>query len=239
MQKSVSHFYNEEFYKRRKFQFDLAYPSLHRTAEALVERFDPKSVLDIGCAKGYLVYAFRELGIEAYGVDMSEYATSQSPPEIRDYLLNADVDQERLPFSDEMFDLVSATEILEHLTNHRFLLSEIRRVLKTRGIAIAAGRRRVRVTIRSLAGTTDFGRLDCNPTHVNRHPALFWIREFESHGFHYIGDLPRQVAKEPLLRTHPLSRSGRLLMKCGTPGRWIRAELAFTIRRKSMLFEKV
>ena len=35
-------------------------------------------VLDIGCAKGFLVQAFRDLGVEAYGIDISAYAISQS-----------------------------------------------------------------------------------------------------------------------------------------------------------------
>jgi len=35
-------------------------------------------VLDIGCAKGFLVKAFRDLGIRAYGIDVSEYAIEQS-----------------------------------------------------------------------------------------------------------------------------------------------------------------
>ena len=39
-------------------------------------------VLDVGCAKGYLVYDFHQAGIDAYGVDISKYALSKCPKKI-------------------------------------------------------------------------------------------------------------------------------------------------------------
>ena len=44
----------------------------YRLAEGL------SSVLDVGCAKGFLVRDFRALGIRAYGIDVSEYAIGAS-----------------------------------------------------------------------------------------------------------------------------------------------------------------
>ena len=38
-------------------------------------------VLDIGCAKGFLVKDLLDLGIDAYGVDVSEYALQNCMPE--------------------------------------------------------------------------------------------------------------------------------------------------------------
>ena len=45
-----------------------------------------KKVLEIGCAKGFVVEDLRELGIDAYGLDVSEYAISQASEKIRPYL---------------------------------------------------------------------------------------------------------------------------------------------------------
>lgn len=42
-----------------------------------------ETVLDFGCAKGYLVRALRILEIAAYGVDVSKYAIDQTPPDVR------------------------------------------------------------------------------------------------------------------------------------------------------------
>lgn len=44
-----------------------------------------ETVLDYGCAKGFLVKALRLLGIDAYGVDVSAYAIAHSDAEVRDY----------------------------------------------------------------------------------------------------------------------------------------------------------
>lgn len=42
-----------------------------------------ETILDIGCAKGFLVKAFRWLGREAYGYDISYYALSNADPEVK------------------------------------------------------------------------------------------------------------------------------------------------------------
>lgn len=43
-------------------------------------------VLDVGCAKGYLVAELRRRGIEAYGVDVSAYALAQAAPAVAPHL---------------------------------------------------------------------------------------------------------------------------------------------------------
>lgn len=53
-----------------------------REAFAFIEYLDLNDdsyILDIGCAKGFLVRAFRELEIKADGCDISEYALSFTP----------------------------------------------------------------------------------------------------------------------------------------------------------------
>ena len=42
--------------------------------------FDNKTVLFVGCAKGFDVEDFRQLGVDAYGIDISSYAISKSNP---------------------------------------------------------------------------------------------------------------------------------------------------------------
>ena len=46
-------------------------------ADGIVRDLRPASVLDAGCAMGFLVEALRERGVEAWGVDISEYAISK------------------------------------------------------------------------------------------------------------------------------------------------------------------
>lgn len=86
-----------------------------RIARNIVDLFSPKTVLDAGCAYGYLVKELRDLGVEAYGFDISEFAISQADESIRPYVAAHSV-TEKLPdnFPDK-FDLVITIEVLEHI----------------------------------------------------------------------------------------------------------------------------
>lgn len=82
-------------------------------------------VLDIGCAKGFLVHDFRQAlpGLEATGVDVSDYAIAHAMPEVRSHVSVANATQ--LPFPDQHFDLVVSINTL-----HNLRLPELSRALK-------------------------------------------------------------------------------------------------------------
>ena len=78
-------------------------------AEDIVRHFRLKPgdrVLDVGCAKGFLVKDLMQVcpGLEAFGLDISEYALLHCEPEVvgRLHLGSAD----RLPFPDQSFSAV-------------------------------------------------------------------------------------------------------------------------------------
>ena len=54
----------------------------------LTNRFIGKKLLVLGAAYGWEVKGFRDLGIDAWGVDVSSYAISQAQPAIQPYLIN-------------------------------------------------------------------------------------------------------------------------------------------------------
>ena len=84
-------------------------------ARQIVETIGPKSVLDVGCAYGYLVGALRRLGVEAYGIDASAHAIGSADEEIRPYCaVRSALDPlpEHFP---KHFDLVVTIEVIEHL----------------------------------------------------------------------------------------------------------------------------
>jgi len=71
-------------------------------------------VLEVGCAKGYLMYEFYKLGIKnVYGCDISSYAISQVPEEIAPNfkVMSADV----LDYKDLQFDLVLSIDCIHNL----------------------------------------------------------------------------------------------------------------------------
>lgn len=70
-------------------------------------------VLDVGCAKGFLVHELVMQGIDAYGLDISTYAVRNCHPDVvgRIHVGNAI----ELPFADDTFDCVIAIDVVHNL----------------------------------------------------------------------------------------------------------------------------
>jgi SAM-dependent methyltransferase len=89
-----------------------------------------KRVLDIGCAKGFLIHDLKMAvpGLSVVGLDVSEYALIHAMPDTRGRLVRGSADQ--LPFRDGEFDLVLSINVLHNLERGRCItaLREIGRV---------------------------------------------------------------------------------------------------------------
>src|SRR3990167_6909976 len=97
-------------------------------AQNMVEHFGLKSgdrVLDIGCAKGFLVKDLLKVcpGLEVFGLDISEYALKNCEPEVVGRLHKGSADD--LPFPDQSFDAVISLN-----TIHNFQREGVRRALQ-------------------------------------------------------------------------------------------------------------
>mgnify|MGYP001246168070 FL=1 len=73
------------------------------------------SLLDIGCAKGFMIYDFyRQINnIQLKGIDISSYAIENSHKEIKKFLSVADA--KSLPFDDKSFDHVISINTIHNL----------------------------------------------------------------------------------------------------------------------------
>ncbi len=91
------------------------FPFFDQVAANIIERFNPKTVLDAGCAMGYLVEALRKRGVQAYGFDISEYAISHVAEEVKPYCFVHSITEELPDDLPTTFDLVTTIEVLEHL----------------------------------------------------------------------------------------------------------------------------
>ena len=131
-------------------------------ADHIVSEIRPKRVLDVGCAKGFLVEALRDRGVDAFGIDVSEYAIGEVRPDIRPYCRVASAVD---PF-DRTYDLVVCIEVLEHL-------SEVE------------GRSAIANICRSTNDVLFSSTPDdvVEPTHVNVRPRSWWIERFAEHSF--------------------------------------------------------
>ncbi len=90
-------------------------------------------LLDIGCAKGFLVKDLLELGIDAYGIDVSEYALMNCEPEAvgRLHLGSAD----NLLFPDNSFAAVVSINTTHNLVRENCIiaLQEMERLAPGKG----------------------------------------------------------------------------------------------------------
>jgi len=131
-------------------------------ARTLADRYRPGTVLDVGCAKGFLVENLRDLGVEASGVDVSPYAISQVREDIQPFCRVAAGHE---PINGQ-FDLITCIEVAEHMpeTEAQAMVREICRHTD-------------HVIFSSTPDDTE------EPTHINLHPADYWIELFRQHGF--------------------------------------------------------
>ncbi len=135
--KNASYEYTEDYYERGLELGISGYtnyswlPELTiRMAFKIAKHLDlfDKIVLDYGCAKGYLVKAFRLLDIKSYGTDISEYAISKSPNDISKYLyLNNRIELKDL-IKEKSINTIIAKDVFEHLTEETLnnLLVEVK-----------------------------------------------------------------------------------------------------------------
>jgi len=77
-------------------------------AATIKELYPEKRILDYGCAKGFVVYALRLLGMDAFGYDISSYAINNCKPEVKQFIYS---NKQDLP----MIDVIFGKDILEHL----------------------------------------------------------------------------------------------------------------------------
>ena len=144
--------YNDEW---RRFFVSLA--------ERVVGIVNPRTVLDVGCARGLLVQALAGRGVDATGIDVSEHAVESAHPDVRDRLRVASTTE---PI-DGRYDLVTCIEVLEHLSP-----------------------RDAQLAIDNITAVTDLVLFSSSPadhdepTHVNTRPTAQWAAWFAERGFH-------------------------------------------------------
>jgi len=166
--------YNDAEYWARVFQ---------TIADNIIKDFNPKTVLDAGCAMGYLVAALRDRGVEAYGIDISEYAISKVREDIRQYCFTGSLTDTLPPILPARFDLVITIEVLEHLSEDE------------------GGQ-----AINSLCSYTDNIIFSSTPddiaedTHINVQKSDYWARLFAENGFYNNADyIPLYISPYAIL----------------------------------------
>ncbi len=123
----------------------------------------PGSVMDAGCAMGYLVSALRKRGVAACGFDISDYAVHSAEADVRPYCRVGSILE---PWPGK-YDLVVCMEVLEHLPPAE---------------AEQAVQNICRSTDDVLFSSTPLDYKE--PSHVNVRPTAYWASLFAQNGFY-------------------------------------------------------
>ncbi len=110
------------------------YPS--KFIKYLIKRFNLKKnqkILEIGCGRGDFLNEFYQSGLEAHGVDISDYSKNYFP---KLKFLKTDLENESLPFDNSFFDVIYSKSLIEHFYYPEKIFKEAYRVLKPGGIII-------------------------------------------------------------------------------------------------------
>lgn len=113
-------FYDEDYYEKGKesgknaltgeYSWERLGEYFKTTAQHIQRNFMPQTMLDVGCAKGYLIKAARDLGVDAFGVEWSPYACANSP--VKKYISNRDI---TIFMGKKTYDLVTCFDMMEHI----------------------------------------------------------------------------------------------------------------------------
>ncbi|KLI21914.1 methyltransferase, partial [Brachyspira hyodysenteriae] len=87
------------------------------------------NILDIGTASGFLLEEAKKLGFEPYGLELSEYSSSIAKQKFgNDRIHNGTIETSN--FKENFFDLITMTDLLEHIQKPLEMLKTCYKILK-------------------------------------------------------------------------------------------------------------
>lgn len=99
------------------------------------ENYKGGKILDVGSSPFHLLYCLKKMECNDTGVDINPSKLKKFYSKYNLTVKKCNVEVEKLPFSDNSFDLVILDQVFEHLiVNPIFTLKEINRVLKHKGV---------------------------------------------------------------------------------------------------------
>lgn len=194
--------YNKDYYKKScdidgQLAYDLGNPQWNNyfteLSHSIKDAYDVKSIMDVGCARGFLVGKLRNLNINAFGVDVSSYAISMVEVGLQEYCIQGSILDEDFIKGLGRYDLVTCIEVLEHLPEAS-----------------------VEIAIHNLTLLSDNIYFSSSPdnfneeTHLNVKPPDYWVELFKKNGYYL--DFRKNISVIP----HSLCfiKKEHLLLEC-------------------------
>ncbi len=138
------------------------------------------NVLEYGCANGFLVKCLKDFGVNAYGIDISNYAISNCPVDISrnvSVITNNDVNRaiKKTTFKKKKFDWVISKDVMEHIKPSylNVIIKKISKITKKMFVIVPLGdNNRYRIKQYHL-----------DKTHIVIKNERWWINLFKKNNF--------------------------------------------------------
>lgn len=201
-----SAYYDKDYYQeydgQGPYTAETWLPFFRHIAKSIVADSSPTTTIEFGCAKGFLVQALREIGVDSWGIDWSTHAIESAEPVARPYCTVGDV-REKL---DLRFDVAICMEVLEHLD------------------AVDASR-----AVATLAASANIVYFSSNPdedfpseSHINVQAGEYWEELFDRTGMvndvstqpDYIAPWAIKFTRKPVDIVLPVYNSPLQLQRC-------------------------
>lgn len=184
IRKMMGEFYKSEFnelalkYEKDEDVAGWSDRSLNRQIAAFLSVFlnlridEGNKILDVGCGPGTYSRILADDGNNVTGIDFAEHmvqkAAKKSVGKNIQYII---ADAYSLPFKDEFFDVAICTGVLQHVTDEKRVINEMKRVLKEdRGVMmlITMNSCSINVFLRKLRGKfiSVFSRKEYRPNNI-------------------------------------------------------------------------
>jgi SAM-dependent methyltransferase len=157
---------HDSIYDREYYDRDVepgAIQSAGVMAKSIVERFQPKTVIDVGCGTGALLEAFHNLNCQVCGLEYSEAGLASCRGRklhVRKFNIATD------HIDAEQYDVAVSFEVAEHLPSR----------IADRFVGLLCDLSPLAVV---SAATPGQGGTD----HVNEQPHSYWIEKFQRRGY--------------------------------------------------------
>ncbi len=92
-----------------------------------------QKILELGCGRGDFIIEFKKKGLDAYGVDISNFSENFFP-DLK--FSQVDLENNKLPYENASFDVIYSKSFIEHFYYPEKIFQEAHRVLKPGGLII-------------------------------------------------------------------------------------------------------